>query len=100
MAILETIRVKHPDLPDGVTINASDFDPLVHEPFDAEEASKPTGIAGVNVNEARDLVDLAETAEDLDVLEADENARDKGAREGVLKAIARKREVIAEAEKP
>lgn len=31
---LPTVRVKHPELEGGVLINATDFDPAVHERFD------------------------------------------------------------------
>lgn len=37
---LETVRVAHPDLPGGVLINKSDFDPKLHELLAEPDAPK------------------------------------------------------------
>ena len=37
-----TVHIKHPDLPDGALINASDFDPAVHELFASPAPAKAT----------------------------------------------------------
>lgn len=38
MAIIPTVRIKHPGFPDGVLINEPDFDPKTHELFKAPAA--------------------------------------------------------------
>ena len=48
MAAVPTVRIKHPDLPGGARINASDFDESRHELFDApakgaKDAKVPKG---------------------------------------------------------
>lgn len=51
-----TVHIKHPDLPDGALINASDFDPAVHKLFDApaapQQAEPPKGKKSANAGPA------------------------------------------------
>ncbi len=37
---LPTVKIRHDDHPDGLTINQSDFDPEVHELFDKPKKAK------------------------------------------------------------
>jgi hypothetical protein len=38
---IPTIRIKHEGFPEGILVNSEDFDPSNHQPFDAEDDSKP-----------------------------------------------------------
>lgn len=77
----------------AATINASDFDPALH---DLPEEDKTAGIATVNIETALSIVASTTEAKGLDALETEEKANEKtaGGRKGVLAAIEKRREAL------
>lgn len=102
---MEFMKIKDSKNPGSYLVLAQrDFDPAKHQLFDEARKGKDAGkgdkdldtIASVNVDEAVALIEKATSAEQLDALEAAEEANPKkeGGRSSVLKAIEDRREAL------
>lgn len=63
-------------------------------PAPAPPATSAAAIATGNAAAAGELIHQAKSASELDALEAAENGREQGPRQGVLKAIAKRRQEL------
>jgi len=112
---LPTKRVRMKSTGEEYTINASDFDPKLHQAVDEKPAAPPPApvaapsepapetfdetpgsIATVNIPIALDLIAQAESAQALSELERAEKAsvKQKGGRKTVLEAIKDRRALL------
>jgi len=97
----DLIKIQDPDKPgDYLMVSPSDFDPKKHKEFSAKRAKTRVedgdGITTVNAEDAKALVEAAATAEELDALQASEQANPKteGGRKSVLAAIEARRAAL------
>lgn len=109
MAEVPTVRVVCPDVAAGyIIINEADFDPAVHERFEASSAKpgtsgdppKPPAEKSLHertVAEVSVLIDAAATLAELEALAALETTHPKyeGGRTGVMTRIAERRATLA-----